>query len=336
VVIKRPAGSEAERLVADLVGGPQDRADAAAARLVVLGVRAVPHLVAALRAALPAPAAERVVAVLAQAPPTKNTLATLDAIIDGGQLPGARVALQGWVALLPSPDAGVAARALDRITAVSLDPARPAAVRETAIQALAALPGHESEPLLARLAEDPDASVAAAARRQTAARLGSTGGDVATDAESLRRFAATSADAALADLHRLVVSARDREAQAPLPDARAAWQAARAALHLALARRGSTVALYDLRELIAKATAPPPVAALAALTAIGDVTCVEAIADAFDRIDDSWTRDRLREAMAAIAGRAGPTRRHAAFTRLAARQHPLLEGLPLPRSRRRA
>ena len=55
------------------------------------------------------------------------------------------------------------------------------------------------------------------------------------------------------------------------------WTTARAAAHVALAQRGSRLALYDLRESLERA-APLPVEFLTALSLIGDASCLEPIA----------------------------------------------------------
>ena len=57
--------------------------------------------------------------------------------------------------------------------------------------------------------------------------------------------------------------------------------AVRAAAHIAFAQRGSRLALYDLRETVAAANAPLPVDFLSALSAIGEASCLEPIADAY-------------------------------------------------------
>jgi hypothetical protein len=70
---------------------------------------------------------------------------------------------------------------------------------------------------------------------------------------------------------------------------------------------------------------------LSALATVGDASCVDAIAEAYDRVDDRWTREQLTRAFEAIVSRGRLGRRHAALKRLAARNHPLLAGLPAGR-----
>jgi hypothetical protein len=85
----------------------------------------------------------------------------------------------------------------------------------------------------------------------------------------------------------------------------------RAATHLALAQRKSHLALYDLRETMESSRERIPVEFFAAVTAIGDTTCLEPIATAYSRAKDDWSRRQLADAFRAIVGREKLTRRHA-------------------------
>jgi hypothetical protein len=85
----------------------------------------------------------------------------------------------------------------------------------------------------------------------------------------------------------------------------------RAATHLALAQRNSRLALYDLRETIESSRERIPVEFFAAVTAIGDTTCLEPIAGAYSQARDDWSRRQLADAFRAIIGREKLTRRHA-------------------------
>ena len=101
---------------------------------------------------------------------------------------------------------------------------------------------------------------------------------------------------------------------------RAEWTRVRGRAHVALANRGSRIALYDLRESIEAAASPLPVEFLAALSTAGDASCLEAIAAAYVRAtaavlanqeQGGWWRDHLAEAFSLIVRREGLTRRHA-------------------------
>ncbi len=79
----------------------------------------------------------------------------------------------------------------------------------------------------------------------------------------------------------------------------------RAAAHAVLARRGSRVALYDLRETFDAAQAPLPLDFLAAVTTLGDASCLEPMARAWaaSPAGETWWRDRLADAAADIMHR---------------------------------
>ena len=90
----------------------------------------------------------------------------------------------------------------------------------------------------------------------------------------------------------------------------------RFAAHLVLARRKSRIALYDLRESFEAAKAPLPVDALAAVTLVGDASCLEAIASAYTRSRNSAWRRQLLETFHAVVKREKLTPRHAVIRRL--------------------
>ena len=85
MVIKRPAGSEAARLVTDLRSGASGKAEAATARLAVLGARAIPHVLQALAGDLNEDEAARLVALLGQLPASRDVLGALDAAMRHGR-----------------------------------------------------------------------------------------------------------------------------------------------------------------------------------------------------------------------------------------------------------
>lgn len=121
-------------------------------------------------------------------------------------------------------------------------------------------------------------------------------------------------NAPLTSVLALIERIREREGHEPA-DRRAEWTNARMSAHLALARRGSRVALFDLRESLAQA-APLPSDALAALALSGDRSCLEPIASAYARAKDKRWRDGLLEAFHAIVKREKLTSRHALIKRL--------------------
>ena len=125
----------------------------------------------------------------------------------------------------------------------------------------------------------------------------------------------------LTDLQRVVDLVRGREQREADRARREEWRAVRGAVHQALAARNSRLALYDLRDSLLDADRLP-VAFLAALEEIGDATCLEPLAAAYDassRSGDTWWREHVATAFRAIVQREGLTRRHAAVKRAMAR-----------------
>ena len=120
--------------------------------------------------------------------------------------------------------------------------------------------------------------------------------------------------APLSTLHRLIERVRSKEGEGR-KSRRKDWLAVRGALHLALARRGSRVALYDLRESIERAEEPLPADFLEAVALIGDASCLEPVATAF--VQSAAMPDA--EGVAPRAGRCVPgdrrARRHHGTTR---------------------
>jgi hypothetical protein len=91
---------------------------------------------------------------------------------------------------------------------------------------------------------------------------------------------------------------------------------ARAAAHVALANRGSRIALYDLRESLERGAAPLPVEFLAALSLVGDTSCLEAIAGAHAKARNLWWRQHLADVFRTIVARERLTRRHAVVRKI--------------------
>jgi hypothetical protein len=98
-----------------------------------------------------------------------------------------------------------------------------------------------------------------------------------------------------------------------------------------LALRGSRVALYDLRETLEDRSMRLPVSFLTALHVVGDASCLEPLASAWDAAAADRTaegvrwRQQLASAFRAITHREKITRRHAVMKRIAARWPKLME-----------
>jgi hypothetical protein len=136
-------------------------------------------------------------------------------------------------------------------------------------------------------------------------------------ADAVTAVAALSADTPVTTLRRLVDRARAREKRSVDDEGR--WRALRGELHRVLARRGSRLALYDLRESFEEATAPLPVGFVAAAAEVGDASCLEPLVRAWlagaGESRGSW-RDHVASAFAAIVARERLTRQHAVLRRI--------------------
>lgn len=329
MVIRASSAAQINPLIADLGSSSPVRRDAAIARLAVIGARAVDRL----RAVVEHGEADARIAAL-RALEAIGSPRGLDAALAAiGRLETAPAAIALLRRLLRGPKETAAVEAL---TAVALDRARPSSIRIAAAQALADLDPGAFKPLWKELGGDPDrqirewldashsgavrshsrASTRAVSLEEMAAR------GLPEDPAAVRRaIARDGANAPLSALRTIVEAAREREESRP-PRLRPEWALARAAAHVALANRGSRVALYDLRESIERSAGPLAVELLAALAAIGDVSCLEPIAAAYarsTRSGEDWWRQHLRRAFHTIVQRDRITTRHAAMKKVLAR-----------------
>lgn len=317
-----------QSLIGDLRLDDEPRREAAIARLAVIGRRAVPHLLDLLGE--PGPSSSRT-----------SALRTLERI-------GDERALADILRSLDDADAGVvvaaisAARrllgsargteAVDRLTSIAIDPDRPDRVRLAALDALADLPRKTIAPLWKALRGDRSAAikryVVAGPGRATADAPAdlttAAAGELPSDPAATKLLvAATAGQAPLATLHRLVQVLRDREAAEKDMAIRLEWMTVRAAVHQALAARDSRVALYDLRETLEAAQTALPVEFLAAIGALGDASCLEAIATAYAATtkgqQPDWWQRHLVQAFRTIVKRERVTPRHASLKRVQTR-----------------
>lgn len=336
MVIKASPGRRIDALLADLGAREAVTRWTAVARLTILGQRAVERLIGVLES--DATPAARIA-----------TLETLAAIGDPR-------ALRPALLVTSDPDESVALAALstsrvflrtargatvvDRLTAIALDRGRTDAIRSAAIRALLDLEAPTVAPLVAALGDDPSEAVRAAASVKKRAKPRDVLEEIeeaAVDPEALRQLLpSVAATAPLAALLRVVERARGREEVEA--GARAAWMAVRGAAHMALARRGSRLAVYDLRESFAAARAPLPADFVAALLAVGDESCLEPLAAAYARAGaggntsrsrdrEAWWRQHLADAFHAIVKRKRLTRRHAALRDIERKSKAVLEEL---------
>ena len=324
MAIKASSAKQIETLIADLSAGRAVTRDAAVARLTVIGSRAVERLIALTRSGADVVArtmAWRALEAIGDPralEPALDTLAdaSADPVVGGAAANVARVFLRGAL--------GVAA--VDRLTAVVLDRARPEPLRLAALHALRDLEASTIAPVLTSLAGDSSAAIRAEAsgRAQKERAAPDPVGVVSQAAEqglpedpsALRRAMSQAGDAvSLPLLLRIVERVREREASQPAAP-REQWTMTRAAAHVALANRGSRLALYDLRESLAAAAMPLPVEFLAALSLVGDASCLEAVVAAHAKSRNAWWRQHLADVFRTVVAREGLTRRHAVVKRI--------------------
>jgi hypothetical protein len=321
--IRPSAGAEVRQLIEALGAADDVTRESAIARLAVIGPRALEHLLNDFPTAT-----ARVRA---------GMLRVFEATDDARVLPLVRASLADASASVQSTAIGVlralagsqqphvARDALDALVAVALDSERSAAVRLTAIEALRDQPDVWKS-LEAKLAADADPAIssgAAAPPAQSAVGWAdAVAGRLPARPAAVKQLLASSrAGARLTELQHLVDHIRAQEHREPDALVREEWRAVRGAVHQELAARSSRLALYDLRDSLLGAERLP-VAFLAALEEIGDATCLEPLAAAYDassRSSDAWWREHVAVAFRAICHREGLTRRHAAVKRTMSR-----------------
>lgn len=321
MVIKRSSAREVASLLEALDADDALARETAVARLAVIGTRAVDGLLRVLSES--------------QRPPARvGALAALDAIDDPRAVDAAFVGLRD-----SSPEARTAAvgmlrrlldsrydrEVLDRLVPLALDSALPETLRLGALDALGGQAPHVLKPLHKALAADASPAIRARLSAgteepppdSTTVLQSAADGALPDSPDHLRKAVNhAGADAPLPILHRLIEAVRARESAMPEGPGRLAWMTVRAAVHQVLASRGSTVALYDLRDTVAAAGTAVPVEMLAALGQIGDRSCLEPIAGAYARLSAeaqqgvgseaggvAWWQDQLVAAFRAIAAR---------------------------------
>lgn len=346
--IRVSSTKQIETLVGDLGASDGVAREAAIARLTLIGSRAVERLILV--------AAD----VAAAADARASAWRALEAIADARALePALRTLAIGTLAPAVAVAAIAAARAfikgprgaavVDRLTPIALDRAHPEVVRLAALRALRDLDRATIAPLLASLANDPIAAIrdeAAAGRRtprdvmrrETQSRANASVApaslitaaadrELPDDPKALRAaLHEAGGEVSLPALLRVVERVREREGAEP-PARRDEWRLVRAAAHQALAGRGSRLALYDLRESLHSLKGGLPVEFLGPLTAIGDASCLDAIAAEHAAARDPWWRQRLTEAFYAIVARERLTQRSAILKKIGKR-YPALAGGP--------
>lgn len=283
------------QLAAALLGGSADRREAAVARLRIIGTRALPQLDTLVRSDAPADARAAALEALEGSQEPRAADLALGALddTDTNVAVAAIGVLRTWITREARPTV------LDALTGVALDPARTDVVRLAALDALSELPRDLVQPVLQQAARDALAAGAV------------------DDPIAAREWLAAHPDASLSELHALVARIREHERREPAARVIQDWVVTRGAVHAALARRGSRVALYDLRESFDAAQSPLPLDFLTAATAVGDASCLEPLARAWAASPrEAWWRTRLSEAAADILRKEKLTGRSAVAKRL--------------------
>ena len=331
MAIQRSAASEILALI-DSLGDADPRVrDSAVIRLSVAGVRAVPHLIDAF-AARTSPTARAAILRALEGSGDRRAVEAAIAVLHSSPL-DPKVASAAVRLLGSHLESGESDRALDALSALALDPAYKQAIRLEALTELGRVSARVLAPIRKWLAADPDDAV-----RRAAAGESRDGTPPAADAvANLERVAegqaadpaafadwvrAAASDLSISTLHKLIEVARAQEARAPADADREEWMSARGAVHLTLAGRGSHVAIYDLRESLAKVPSRLSGGFVAAAAAVGDAACLEPIAAALAaepadlETRDHGPRDALVAAGRAIVQRERLTRRHAVIRKL--------------------
>jgi HEAT repeat protein len=329
VVIKASSGKQIDPLIADLGSANPLTRDGAVARLTIIGERCVPRLISVVSSGTSGRdsrvSALRALEAIGDLRASEPALAALE---DGD--PAVAVAAVGVAQVFLASSRGV--DALDRLTSIALRRDRPRALRLAAIRALRDVGPATIGPLLQALGADPDQAVALAA---------GLGPDAAADPVYLLREAAegplpdqpeglrlalteAADDVPPAVLRQLIERVRFREG-AEAGAVRAGWTALRAHAHAALAKRGSRIALYDLKETLESAREPLPVEFLGAAAAVGDASCLEPVAAALGRAlengvrVDNWWIQKLTDVFRSVAAREQVTKRSAIGKRITTR-----------------
>jgi hypothetical protein len=290
--------SDVTQLIAALADDNADRREAAIARLRIAGARALARLETLIRSDGPPVAREGALEALEGCDDPRAAELALTALtdIDSRVATAAIGVLRTWLTREAQPTV------LEALTEAALDAGRPDAVRLAALDALSELPKDLVRPVVQQAARDTPA-----ARHLD-------------EPSAVREWLTAHPRASLSDLHALVTAVGEHERREASARVIQEWAIMRGAVHAELARRGSRVALYDLRESFDGAQNPLPLDFLTAVAAIGDSSCLEPLARAWTAAPhETWWRSRLCEAADEIIRREQITSRSAVVKRLRAK-----------------
>lgn len=309
--IKATTDVEVRTLIGALGADAPARREAAIARLLILGPRALGRLVTAYDTTPDRLTRLAILRVLEASPDERALTIARKAISESGDLAVAGVAILRE--LIARGTRSTHAEALEALLTLSVDPDLDRRVRVAAAEALDGAP----EDIRQAIGE----SLPVVDSAEDALWEDASEGRLPDDPAALRDALTAHADRTpLPVLRRMIECVRDREQTVTPETRREQWRAVRGALHQAVALRGSRIALYDLRETVEGTTAPLPPSFLAAIHAVGDASCLEPIATAFARAaqHDRW-RHQLAQTFHAVAKRERLTRKHSAIRRALAK-----------------
>jgi hypothetical protein len=323
MAIKPSASAEIRSLVAALSDSDEVRRETAVARLSVIGARATDRLLTAFGGRDATDAVRLSILRTFEATADPRALPPVrDALASPALAPAAIAVLR---AFLTAPASSAGTDALDALVAVILDRNRDRSLRLAAHEALRDTSADLQGRINAALLDDPDpvvrARVAAPADDEASSEAEwqeVLAGRMPNDPRLLLGAATTRADLTpFGELHRIIGETRQRESGSPATAVD--WTELRGRLHESLARRGSTVALYDLRESVEEAQGPLPPSFTTALELIGDESCLDGIAAAYSRTEDEPWRARLMRVFEVIARREKLSADHTSVKRIATR-----------------
>jgi HEAT repeat protein len=321
MAIKASSSKQIDTLITDLSATSAVVREAAIARLTVTGTRAVERVAALAGSSSSGTARAAAFRTLEAIGDPRALEPALHAVADAD--PDVAVAAIAVARLFVRSARGAAV--VDRLTAATLDHRQREAVRMAALRALRDLDAATVAPVLASLANDPSEVIRAAVVGPTTDRTHApldvlaraADGDLPEEPDVLRQAIVRIGNSApLPRLLKVIERVREREGAASPARLVSDWAMVRAAAHVALAERGSRIAVYDLRESFERARAPLAVEFLTALSLIGDASCLKAIAEAHRVAQDSWWRQHLADAFRAIVTREKLTRRHAVIKKI--------------------
>jgi hypothetical protein len=289
--------------------GDGNRREAAIARLLIVGTRAVGGLLETYQATSDRPLQIAILRVLEASGDVRALGVAQHAIAGRGDLAIAGIAVLRE--LLGRRQGSTEVDALDLLLAIARDPSAERRVRAAAVRALDNAP------------EDVRKAMGALGGEQSpddALWEDAIAGHLPDAPGGLRdAIPAHAASAPLADLRRLIEAVGARQQQASGQAAAREWLALRGAIHQALALRGSRIALYDLRDTFEQAAGALPSSFLGAVQMVGDESCLEPLAAAFGRTGDERWQHQLAQAFHEIVRRERMTKRHSALRRALAR-----------------